>query len=118
MTKVYDTPSNVSADDDQVHLDGPDGVAVSLTPEAALKTASRIDQAALEALIYKHGKTTHSYPDGFRISHGNGARAFVDPVNGEVHGSGEGARRVSSGEGSHTPHGDGAPASNRSDTLD
>ncbi len=56
MTKVYDTPSNVSTHPGQVNLDGPGGLALSLTPEAALTTASRIEHAALDALIAKHQK--------------------------------------------------------------
>ena len=58
MAKVYDSPSDVSAIGEEVQLDGPDGVAVSLTPEAALKTASRIDDAAVEALLSKHAQST------------------------------------------------------------
>ena len=40
--KVYDDASHVVADKGEVLVDGPDGVAVSLTPEAALETSERL----------------------------------------------------------------------------
>lgn len=46
----YDTPSEVMADEGQVLVDGPDGVAVALTPEAALETSDRLFDAAAKAL--------------------------------------------------------------------
>ncbi|HEX4737978.1 MAG TPA: hypothetical protein VH331_10510 [Allosphingosinicella sp.] len=46
--KAYDTPSKVSAEGGEVMVDGPDGVAFSLTPEAAAETSDRlIEQAAI-----------------------------------------------------------------------
>jgi hypothetical protein len=46
--KIYNEPSDVDAQDGTVIVDGPDGVAVSLTPDAALETGGRlIDAAAL-----------------------------------------------------------------------
>jgi hypothetical protein len=46
--KAYDTPSKVSAEAGEVMIDGPDGVAFSLTPEAAVETSDRLlEQAAL-----------------------------------------------------------------------
>lgn len=108
MTKVYSTPSDVTSDGDQVHLDGPDGVAVSLTPDAALKTANRIDEAALDALISKYSSSTSS--EVRDIPQENGKRASIDEVTGEVHGSGVGAGGGSSGEDfdSDAASGDGA----------
>jgi hypothetical protein len=48
--KVYDEATKVTAEDGEVVLDGPDGVDVALTPEAALETGGRlIDQAAVAA---------------------------------------------------------------------
>jgi hypothetical protein len=43
---TYDKASEVVADDGQVLVDGPDGVDVALTPEAALETGSRLMDAA------------------------------------------------------------------------
>jgi hypothetical protein len=40
--KTYDTPSQVSAEEGEVVVDGPDGVAVSFTPEAAEETSERL----------------------------------------------------------------------------
>lgn len=37
MARVYDEASEVSNHDGVVMVDGPDGVAVALTPEAAVK---------------------------------------------------------------------------------
>jgi hypothetical protein len=46
--KAYDTPSKVTAEEGEVMIDGPDGVAFSLTPEAAAETSDRLlEQAAL-----------------------------------------------------------------------
>ncbi len=42
MAKVHDTPSDVSAEEGHVHIDGPDGVVVSLTPDAAAETSDRL----------------------------------------------------------------------------
>lgn len=45
---VHATPSEVTAEEGQVMLDGPDGVAVSMTPDAALETADRLLQEGLK----------------------------------------------------------------------
>ncbi len=45
---VHDTASQVTAEDGQVMLDGPDGVAVALTPEAAVETSERLFEGALK----------------------------------------------------------------------
>ena len=47
--RTYDTPSKVTAEKGEVHVDGPDGVDVSLTPEAALETAERLFSGGTEA---------------------------------------------------------------------
>ena len=48
--ELYDEPSSVSAKAGEVHVDGPDGVEVALTPEAAAESGERlIDQAATAA---------------------------------------------------------------------
>ena len=36
--KAYDSPSEVSVENGEVLVDGPNGVAVSLTPDAAVET--------------------------------------------------------------------------------
>lgn len=41
-SRPYDEPSEVAAIDGEVVVDGPDGVAVSLTPEAAIETSERL----------------------------------------------------------------------------
>jgi len=45
----YVEPSKVEAEDGQVFVDGPDGVAVVLTPEAALETGNRLIDQGLTA---------------------------------------------------------------------
>jgi hypothetical protein len=47
--KVYDEPTQVDAEDGKVVLDGPDGVAVLMTPEAALETSDRLLTGASQA---------------------------------------------------------------------
>lgn len=50
--RVYDEASHVAAEDGEVIVDGPDGVAVSLTPRAAVETSDRL----LDAAIRAHGQ--------------------------------------------------------------
>jgi hypothetical protein len=47
--KLYDEASKVTAQDGEVILDGPDGVDVKVTPEAAEQTAINLEDAAVEA---------------------------------------------------------------------
>ena len=47
--KLHDEASTVTAEQGQVLIDGPDGVAVSLTPDAAVETSDRLLEAAVEA---------------------------------------------------------------------
>ncbi|RZL73335.1 MAG: hypothetical protein EOP66_12750 [Sphingomonas sp.] len=47
--KLHDEASDVTAEHGQVMVDGPDGVAVSLTPDAAAETSDRLLHAAVEA---------------------------------------------------------------------
>jgi hypothetical protein len=47
--KIYDTPSEVEAEDGTVAVDGPDGVDVHLTPEAAAETSERLLFGAAKA---------------------------------------------------------------------
>ncbi|WP_157218452.1 hypothetical protein [Flavisphingomonas formosensis] len=49
ISKVHAHPSRVSAEKGVVMVDGPDGVAISLTPEAARETADRLAEAAAMA---------------------------------------------------------------------
>jgi hypothetical protein len=42
-------PSDVNAEQGKVIVEGPDGVAVTLTPDAAEETARRLISAAVEA---------------------------------------------------------------------
>jgi hypothetical protein len=47
--KVYSKPSEVRAEDEAVAVDGPDGVHIKLTPEAAEETSDRLLQGAMIA---------------------------------------------------------------------
>lgn len=60
MAEVYDAPSEVAAEDGVVTVDGPDGVAVALTPEAAADTSDRLLGAAATAAGQRHAKEQDS----------------------------------------------------------
>ena len=47
--KTYDEATEVSAEDGEVILDGPDGVDVKITPEAAEQTADNLIVGAAKA---------------------------------------------------------------------
>jgi hypothetical protein len=47
--KVYSEPSSVEAVEGAVPVDGPDGVSISMTPEAALTTSDRLLDGAMVA---------------------------------------------------------------------
>ena len=47
--KVYDQPTDVDAEDGNVVLVGPDGVAVRMTPGAAVETSDRLLWGAAKA---------------------------------------------------------------------
>lgn len=49
MDKVYDSPSEVAAEEGHVIVDGPDGVDVWLSPDAALETSERLLKGGLMA---------------------------------------------------------------------
>lgn len=59
---IYDEPSEVDAEDGHVVVDGPDGVSVLLTPEAAEETSERLLWGAAKAQGQKirKGESTHS----------------------------------------------------------
>jgi len=46
---VHDKPSDVTAEEGEVMVDGPDAVAVTMTPEAAAETSHRLLLAAAKA---------------------------------------------------------------------
>jgi hypothetical protein len=47
--RLHDEPSEVSVENAEVHVDGPDGVAVALTADAAAETSDRLLAAAATA---------------------------------------------------------------------
>jgi hypothetical protein len=47
--KIWDEASEVAAEEGEVIVDGPNGVAVSLTPDAALETSERLLAGGLAA---------------------------------------------------------------------
>ena len=51
MTMPHILPRDVFHEKGEVIIDGPNGTVISMTPEAALKTAGRLDDAALGALL-------------------------------------------------------------------
>ena len=60
---VYAKASEVSAEEGIVNVDGPDGVDVGLTPEAALETSDRLLDGATRAAGQRHQlKQDNGYP--------------------------------------------------------
>jgi hypothetical protein len=49
MPKIHDEPSNVTNKKGAVIVDGPNGVDLSLTPEAAVKTGADLIENAADA---------------------------------------------------------------------
>ena len=52
--KIYDTPSEVSARDGVVTVEGPDHVDIRLTPDAAVETSDRLLHGAMKARGQQH----------------------------------------------------------------
>jgi hypothetical protein len=48
--KVYDEPTRVDAEEGKVVLDGPDGVDLLMTPDAAMETSDRLLIGAAKAM--------------------------------------------------------------------
>lgn len=51
MVKPHDKPAKVERVDDEILVNGPDGMTASMTPEAALETAQRLESKAVEAIV-------------------------------------------------------------------
>ena len=49
QSKIYDTPSDVSARDGVVKVAGPDHVDILMTPDAAVETSDRLLHGAMKA---------------------------------------------------------------------
>lgn len=58
MPKPFDEPSEVSNEQGAVHIGGPDGTDVAMTPAAALETARRLDAVAIDVLLDTVGDAT------------------------------------------------------------
>ena len=68
VTKVHDEASIVSNAAGAVAMDGPGGVAVTLTPEAAAETADRLLECANEALVTRE-RQDPATPGGYCMPH-------------------------------------------------
>jgi hypothetical protein len=51
MTSPHAEPRDVFHENGEVVIDGPDGAVIAMTPEAALRTAGRLNEAAHDELI-------------------------------------------------------------------
>lgn len=71
---AHDQPSQVAVEDGTIIVEGPDGVAVTLTPEAAAETGRRLSAAADEARQGDGKVRAEGLPSG----DGDGS-AVVDP---------------------------------------
>ena len=54
--KLYDEATQVRAEDGEVLLDGPDGIDLKLTPEAAEQTAGNLVVGASQARMQRRQK--------------------------------------------------------------
>lgn len=63
MVKPQDKPAKVSRADDEILIDGPDGMTASLTPDAALKTAEALENKAVEAIVARDAEEHAPPPD-------------------------------------------------------
>ena len=52
--ELFDEASHVSSNDGHVLVDGPDGVDVAMTPEAAEETGNRLIEQAVTAAGQRH----------------------------------------------------------------
>ncbi|BCA61095.1 hypothetical protein HMP09_0329 [Sphingomonas sp. HMP9] len=51
MISPHTEPRDVFHENGEVVIDGPNGAVIAMTPEAALRTAGRLDEAANDELI-------------------------------------------------------------------
>ncbi|MDQ0836886.1 hypothetical protein [Sphingomonas faeni] len=63
MTLPFAEPRNVFHENGEVIIDGPNGCVIAMTPEAALRTAGRLDEAALNELIARVANAAGSRPE-------------------------------------------------------
>ena len=54
--KIYEQPSTVTAEEGDVLIQGPDGVDVGLTPDAAEETSNRLLEGSMKARGQRHLK--------------------------------------------------------------
>lgn len=59
---TYTKPSEVVAEDGRVLVDGPDGVDVALSPDAAVETGGRLIDAAAEAARQARVRSLGNWP--------------------------------------------------------
>ena len=55
QTEPYDEPGEASAEDGHVVMDGPDGIAITLTADAAVTTGQRLIEAGETARRQRGG---------------------------------------------------------------
>lgn len=79
--KIHDEPSSVAAEEDQVIVDGPDAVAVTLTPEAAEETGHRLIAKAADAAGHRH---LHAPDNDDSAAAGDGGSAVPDTGVGDA----------------------------------
>lgn len=60
--KPQEDPSQVAAEEGEVIVDGPDGVAVSMTPEAAIETSERLHRGGIVAKGQQAGEKARRRP--------------------------------------------------------
>ena len=63
LGEIHNDPSEVTAEEGIVMVDGPDGVAVSLTPDATERTSRRLAEGSKTARGQRSGGNEGKRPD-------------------------------------------------------
>jgi hypothetical protein len=63
MAPPFDIPSEVTAEDGEVLMDGPGSLAISFTPDAAIETSQRLLDGGLTAQGQRVRKRLKDKPD-------------------------------------------------------
>jgi hypothetical protein len=81
--KVYSEPSSVEAVEGAVAVDGPDGVSISMTPQAALTTSDRLLDGAMVAQGQRRRPGAMKSGAARRVRRQNAGSGLQDRTSGD-----------------------------------